>query len=165
MSRRFVDWLTRNWPYKLISVFIALFAWSWVQLEEVHEGQVRARVDWSLPTGLMSVEQLPTTVTLNLRGTGAAIRRARDTVVRLAVDVSTVGVGEHSVEFTSFPVSGLPNAVDVLGCSPAAMRFNLDEVTHRKVKLQAVMVGDPAAGHLVQSVALDPSVVGLVGPL
>ena len=161
------DWLklvVRNPHYKVLSMALALMAWAWVQLERITEEPVRAIVEWQLPSGLMTLEQLPATVVVTVRGTGAAVRQAQSAPVRLPVDLSSIGVGEHHVQFDAFRTLGLPDSVELVEIAPSGMDFTLDEIARRKVKLTPVIVGDPAAGHLVQGVDIAPAVLELVGP-
>lgn len=162
--RDFLRWLVSNPHYKLLSFALALMAWSYVQLEEETEGQVRARVDWLLPQGLISVEPLPTTVSFTVRGTGADVRRAAGQNLRLPVDMTSAGVGEHRVEFTAFRPEGLSERLEVLGCSPSAMTIGLDESAERKIAVVPTHVGEPAEGYIVHSTTIEPSVVHVQGP-
>lgn len=156
--------LRSNPQYKLLSLALALLAWSYVQLEQVGEGTIRARVAWKLPDGLQAVEQLPSHVTLTVRGTHADRRVARARSVRVPVDLGAIGVGEHHVEFAAFRPEGLPDTLEVLGQSPSAMTITLDEVAERKVAISPVHVGDPAHGYVVGGVTLEPAVVTVSGP-
>jgi YbbR domain-containing protein len=156
--------LVRNPHYKLLSIALAIMAWAWVQLERVTDGPVRAAVDWQLPSGLMSLEPLPASVLLNVRGTGAAVRQAQSASVRLPVDLSGVGVGSQHVQFDAFHPVGLPDAVELLDVATSSIDLTLDEVARRKVKLSPVAVGDPAVGRLVQGVEMEPAVLEIVGP-
>lgn len=158
------SWLRSNPQYKLLSLALAVLAWSYVQLEQVGEGSLRARVVWKLPDGLMAVEQLPSHVNLTVRGTHADVRVARARPVRLPVDLGAIGVGEHHVEFGAFRPEGLPDTLEVLGQSPSAMTITLDEVAERKVAVAPVHVGEPAPGFMVDSVVLSPGVVTVSGP-
>ncbi len=162
--REYLNRAVANPHYKLLSFAIALLAWSYVQLEQISESPVRVRVDWQLPSGLISVEQLPSTATLTLRGTGADLRRARAAPLRLPIDLGASGVGEQRVEFTAFRAEGLPETLEVIGTTPTAMTVTLDEVAERKVALNPVRIGDPADGYLVGSVVLEPSVLRVRGP-
>ncbi len=150
--------------YKVAALLLAFVVWSYVQLEEETEQVVRARVVWELPAGLMSVQPLPRHVELTVRGTGAAVRRAASASVRIPVDLEAAGVGEHRVEFAALHPEGLPEAVEVQACSPSAITFTLDEVGERKVEVRPVLVGEPAAGHIIREVVLDPPVVRVRGP-
>lgn len=153
-----------NGRYKVLSVFLALSAWLYVQGDEVHETKLKARVAWTLPTELTTTEQLPVTVTVLVRGTRQGVRTASASAIIVPADLSDFSVGEHVVDLESMGVRGLPPGVEVLSVLPSAMRFVLDEVATRKVEVDATLVGDPAPGFEVASVTLDPAVVEVSGP-
>jgi YbbR domain-containing protein len=159
-----LEWIFGNPHYKLAALLMAVLAWLYVQSDELHEDSVKARVNWSMAPGLVSVEALPTQIALRVRGTRAAIRRARDQDVYLEVDIRDIGPGEHNLEFGPFPAVDLPTALEVVGHSPSGVRFALDEVSQRKVKVRAVVVGEPAPGYAVESIVLTPPVAMVRGP-
>lgn len=164
MFERLVTALLRHPQYKLLALALAIVAWTYVQGDEVHDTRIRVPVVWTLPSGLTTPEALPSTVSLHIRGTRAATRRAREADVVLPVDVGGIGVGEHTLSFGDFPPRGLPSGVDVLSTSPSSVRFVLDEVAGRKVSVQPVLVGEPAEDHLIEAVDIEPEVVEIVGP-
>ncbi|MCB9678532.1 MAG: hypothetical protein H6737_25750 [Alphaproteobacteria bacterium] len=153
-----------NPHYKLAALALALLAWLYVQSDELHEDAVKARVDWLLAPGLLSVDPLPTQVALRVKGTRAAIRRARDQDPRVEVDIRDIGIGEHNLEFGTFPTVNLPSMLEVVGHSPSAIRFTLDETAQRKVKVRPVVVGEPAPGFAVEAIVLNPPVANVRGP-
>ena len=155
--------LVRNPQYKLLSLLIALFIWVYVQGERVHEANLRAAINWTLPPALMTVDPLPAAVTVRVLGTRSATSRARDTPVSIPVDISSLGVGPQSVDFSSHP-SEMPPGVEVLGFQPKNLRFQLDEISRRKVRVRPSLVGDPTAGHTVDEVRIEPAVVEVIGP-
>ena len=164
MLRRWSERIFRNPGYKLLSFSLAFFAWWYVQQAEVHESQVRARVEWQYPDGLTPSDQLPSHILLNVRGTGAMVRSARAADIRVPVDLADVGVGEHEVDFMAFQPAGLPAGLDVSGTSPSAVTFGLDELASRKLMVRPVIVGEPAPGFRVAELRIVPNVVEVKGP-
>lgn len=156
--------LLRDWNYKVSALLIAVFAWLYVQSDEVHEDQVKAVVAWTLAPGLVAVDALPATVAVRVRGTRAAIRRAERSEVILDVDIADIGPGDHSLEFEPFPIEGLPGALEVLGHAPSGVRFTLDTVAERKVRVHPQVVGEPAPGFAVDTIVLVPAVALVSGP-
>ncbi|MBX2797976.1 MAG: hypothetical protein KTR31_09915 [Myxococcales bacterium] len=161
------DWLVGSvvanpWT-KLLAVMFAVGAWLYVQGDEVHEQRITANVQWVLPVNLVTTEPLPTAVVLRVRGTREATRRAQEAVVQLPIDISDVGIGEHSLQFDNFEARGLPTNVALLAIEPHVLRYGLDEVGNRKVSVRPVMVGDPTPGFEVGDVQLEPQVVDLRG--
>lgn len=158
------SWVLSNPWTKLASLLLAAAIWLYVQGEEIHEAKVKARISFVLPPDLLATEPLPMQATLTVRGTRAATRRAQDADVQVPVDLSGLGVGEHGLDLGSFPAQGLPQATEVLAVQPASIRFVLDEVAVRKVRVDPVLVGEPAEGFEIGEVVLEPSVVELSGP-
>ncbi|MEZ4319126.1 MAG: CdaR family protein [Myxococcota bacterium] len=159
-----LEWIFGNPHYKAAALFLAVMAWLYVQSDQLHEEPLKARVAWTLAPGLVSVDPLPTQVSIRVRGTRAAIRRARDLDVRIDVDIRDIGPGDHNLEFGPFPVSNIPSALEIMGHAPSGVRFALDEVSQRKVKVHAVVVGEPAPGYAVESIVVTPPVASLSGP-
>jgi YbbR domain-containing protein len=149
---------------KLLSLFLAGAIWLYVQGEEIHDTRVRSEVEWHLPAGLMAVEPPPEQVTLTVRGARSVTRRARDAPVRLVVDLTDIGVGEHSFELASITPQGLPSGVEVLAVAPSSVRFVLDEVASRRVEVEPVLIGEPEEGFEISDISLEPDVVEVRGP-
>lgn len=151
---------------KLLSVGLATATWLYVQGEEVQESRIKAQISWDPPLAetLTTTEPLPTQATLVVKGTRAATRRARDAAVRLVVDLSDLQVGEHTLEIGGLVPQGLSPSVELLGITPDVVRFTVDEVAARSVKVRPVLVGDPAPGFEVVESVVVPPVVEVRGP-
>jgi YbbR domain-containing protein len=148
---------------KLTSLILATGLWLYVQSDQVHETRITASVEWSLPSGRITTEPLPTTVALNIRGTHAATRRAAEGEVRLSVDLSGLPLGSSRVDLSTIPPQGLSGGIEVVGPMPREVSFVLDELSTRKVKVEPAEVGDPAPGFSVDEVSLEPPVVQISG--
>ena len=72
---------------KLLSFALATGTWLYVQGEEVHETRIKAQIAWTLPEDLVATEPLPTSATLTVNGKRSAARKARESAVRLVVDL------------------------------------------------------------------------------
>ncbi len=160
----FLGRLARNPQYKLLSLLIATLVWVYVQGERVHEANIKASVTWSLPSELMAVDQLPSTVNVRVLGTRTATSRAEGSLISIPIDVSSLSVGAQSVEFESYPPLDAPAGVEIIAFQPPIVRFQLDEISTRKVRLRPSLVGDPTPGHTVDEVHIEPAVVEVTGP-
>jgi YbbR domain-containing protein len=150
--------------YKLMSFALALMAWSYVQGTHVDQVKARVMVQWELPLGLVAVEPLPASIVVNLEGSRFATRRAAENPLILPIDLRASTVGEHGLDFQSFELSGLQGAVTPLSYSPSSVRFMLDEVATKKVRVSPVQVGDPDAAYVIDRLSIRPPVVELRGP-
>jgi YbbR domain-containing protein len=156
-------WPSNPW-IRLLSLVLAICTWLYVQGEQIEEERVNAQIAWTLPEGLVSSDPLPTTAFLTVRGTRSAVNRAHNAMIRLVVDGSTLGEGEHSVELATIPPEGLPLSVERLAITPDTVQFVLEPVTERSVQIVPVLVGDPAQGYALGPVVTDPQVVQVRGP-
>ncbi len=159
-----LEWVFGNPHYKLAALFIAVMAWLYVQSDQVHEAPIKATLQWELAAGLVPVDPLPTQVAVRVRGPRGAIRRARSLDLTIPVDLRDVGPGDQNIELGPFSVERLPSQLEVLSYAPSGVRFTLDQVSQRKVKISPVVVGEPAAGYAVESIQIVPPVVTLSGP-
>ncbi len=157
-------WALRHPHYKLLALAAGVGVWLYVQGRQVVTDRVRVQVQWVIPVGLLSTEALPSTISVNVKGSLSAVRKAERTEPTLLADLSEATVGKTAVEFSSFKIKGLPSAVTPDSFSPSSIRFTLDEATTRKVEVQPVPVGDPSPGYEVVDMVLEPSVVELRGP-
>ena len=155
--------LIANPHYKLLSLLMALTTWLYVQGEQVVESKIRVPVAWALPKGLVTVEPLPAAVMVTVSGSRAAVRRSKDNDLELQIDLTDATMGETGLEFASFPPV-VPQSLEIVGFSPSAIRFVLDERWTQKAPVEASWVGEPGAGYDVAAVTLEPEVVTLVGP-
>jgi len=156
--------LTSNPGYKLLSLGIALVAWLWVQGSQVIPARVRAQVVWTSPTGLMAVEALPASVTLTVVGPRHATRMAAQGEVRIPIDLSKSDQGPVSLDLSTFAIDGLPANLTVTDIEPSTLKFTLDSILAKKVRVEARTIGDPAEGWQVAAVDVDPQVVSIRGP-
>lgn len=158
-----LEWIFGNAPYKVAAILVAIGAWLYVQSDEMHIEPVKARIDWTMADGVVSVDALPTHITLQVLGTRAAIRRARRGDITVEADLRNIGPGQHALEFAPMPVGGLPSGLEVRSHAPSGVRFSLDRVGERRVEIRPQIVGQPAPGFTVASVEIQPPVVSLRG--
>ncbi len=167
MVSRMMGWIRGLWAnlaYKFVAVLLACGAWFYVQEDRLDDGKLRVSLVWHLPNGLTTTEPLPNSITLLVQGTRSALRRASNQEMKIEADIGDVGVGEHTVEFASLDIQGLPETVSVIGFSPAAARVYVDREAIQKVRVSPAIVGDPQDGFAVVSTKVEPSVVQLRGP-
>lgn len=156
--------LFRDPHYKLASLGVAILLWMYVQEGQVVDGTTTVRVEWALPDGLVAVEPLPGTVSVGVRGSRSAVRRAARSAPTIAVDLTSFGEGDHSVDLSAHPIDGVVQSVTVERISPNDVTFSLDEESSRRVVVEPVLVGTPPAGYDVVAALPEPLVVTIRGP-
>lgn len=159
------DTLTQNVGYRLVSLFIALLLWVWVQSEQRVEDRVRAKVRWVLPPGMALVEPPIEQATLTVEGVQALVRSLNQRDLVIEVDLSRAEEGDVAVDLSQRKVNELPAQLNVLAIAPAQLRVTLDRMFKRKVSIAAATVGVPPEGYRVAAVTVEPSRAEIEGPV
>lgn len=162
-SSGFVRRLFRHPLLKLVSLFVAVVGWMYVQGGQVVEARIRAELVWSFPEGLVAVDPPPSTIAIVVEGARSATRQAQGMRFVIPVDLTQAVRGETRVDFAALPVEGLPKGVSLIGTAPAGAAVVLDLEQSRKVRVEPVVVGDPAEGYEVATTTVDPRVVEVRG--
>ncbi|MEZ4241681.1 MAG: CdaR family protein [Myxococcota bacterium] len=149
---------------KIMSLLLALATWLYVQGEDGRVERVQAQIAWNRPDDLVATEALPVSAMITVRGTRSAVNKAHQIPMRLVVDITTLDKGEHEVDLTSIPVEGLPPSVERLAITPSTVRFELEKVATHSVRVDPILVGEPAEGYAVARALTDPQVVEVRGP-
>ena len=101
---------------------------------------------------------------LNIRvmGNAAALRNVDPTRLEYRVDVSGAqpGPGVHEVDAT---LIDLPRGARILSRSPARVEFTFETRGRKSVRVRPELQGEPAEGHRVVAVEVEPRSVWLTG--
>lgn len=155
----------RTWGLRLLALGIALAIWFSVSLDErrkLSEKVVEAGVSYIRPRGLVILDPVQS-VEVRLRGTERAIRQLNPDLVDVEVDLARAGEG--SVTVTLGPDDVLtPEDLQVISVQPNAIRVELDREITQRVPVEAVLVGQPAAGATVGAPEVLPNQVLVTGP-
>ncbi len=162
--RTWVVGLGRDPGLKLAALMFSLLAWTWVQSQESDTARVRVQLDLRFADRLVPVEPPPATASIEVTGPRVLIRRAQAERPRLLVDLRDEGIGPHEIHLDAYPLEGMPSGLAVVGFAPEVLAVRLDQRARRNVKVEAVWVGEPAADHDVERVAIDPRMVEVSGP-
>ncbi|MGB0638632.1 MAG: hypothetical protein ACPGTU_04835, partial [Myxococcota bacterium] len=80
-SEQFKTWLkgifTRELPFKILSLVFALMIWAWVQTEQIVSQRTRALVNWTWPEDTTSVDSLPKTLVVTVKGPQGLVRTVK----------------------------------------------------------------------------------------
>ncbi len=153
------------WGLRLLAVAIAVLAWFFVTLqkrEEVSERSIDAAVTYSPPRGFIVLDPVQR-VRVQLRGRTSRVRNLNPFVVDVLVDVSRSEHGSAEVHLAPENVI-VPDGIEVLSIDPNVLRVRLDREVQAMLPVQARLVGEPAAGAVVQDVDVRPSRVLVSGP-
>lgn len=157
-------WLIHNWELKLLAIIVAAIVWFFVV------GADRSQIGFAAPVEYVGLEGsrvvLGTpreTVDVQLEAARWAAERLTPASVRVRVDLSKLGEGDHLVPLSTDQVVA-PAGVQVLGVWPAAVHLTLASAAVKTVRVVPQIHGTPAAEHALARVAVEPQVVEVKGP-
>jgi YbbR domain-containing protein len=152
-----------NLRYKIVALFAALLLWGVSHsTSSVERGFDIPVVPGNVPEDLVITGQSTDAVNVRVRATNAALRRLSVAELSYPVDLAgaRAGTTEREVELA---VMSLPRGAQIVSRSPASLEFMLERKSTRAVKVRADIDGEPAAGFVVEEVAIDPPRLRIAG--
>lgn len=163
--------LTRNISLKLISLLIAVFLWFTVTSKEYRYGDFNIPLELQgLPqnlivTGAKFDNQEVNNVTVRVRASETLIRGLGDRSMFLRVDISGMGVGEHTVQLTDDMVMGRPPGAEITDIFPRVIQVEIEQLLIRPfVAVNPEILGKPAENFNITSIRTEPPSVRVSGP-
>lgn len=164
-----MDWrsaLTRNWPYKVASLVLALLLWLNVTAEEGGEFSLRTEVRVEVAdSGWVATTVRPRYVETVFRGPRGILYPAELPYVRQVID--SVTADEMRLELSPRMVEGLEGEMKLnpVAVRPQTVEVLLEPRVERKVAVAPRLTLDAAEGFaLVPPVVLQPESVTVRGP-
>jgi len=153
-----------NLPLKLLSVLLASLVWLFVMGEEHSERSYSVPVQISrLAEGLVLLNEEDYVVEVRVSGPRGILNNLSDDGFAATLDLAPYGKGEVDVPIAKESIRA-PKGVSISRIRPATIRVHLDSVVEKKIPLNAVVHGQPAAGYEVRGVELEPTFLRLTGP-
>jgi YbbR domain-containing protein len=157
-------WLVQNWELKLLAVLLAAIVWFFVVSADRSQIGFAAPVEYVGLEGSRVVLGTPReTVDVQLEAARWAAARLTPASVRVRIDVSKLGEGEHVVQLSTEQVEA-PAGVQVLRVWPGAVRLTLASAAVKSVRVVPQIRGIPAPEHALARVAVEPQIVEVRGP-
>lgn len=162
-------WLGRNLGTLLLAFLLALVVWVTAVLstdpneERLYPAPI-AIEHVGLDPGLLLVEVTPSHAQVSMiapRSVWSQLQ-ANPNLVRIWVDLSGLGAGEHLVQLHT-QVS-LAKPVRIMNTEPAEARVVLEPLSSRSFPVIAQVNGDPAVGYRRGTAAVSPAFVTVSGP-
>ena len=82
------DLLTREMPFKVLSLVFAIMIWAWVQTQQIVSQRTRAQVLWSFPEEMTWIDPVPKTLVVTIRGPQGLVRNVKNRTLRYDFDLS-----------------------------------------------------------------------------
>jgi len=152
---------------KVLALFLACVVWFFVSAPRRERATERAFAAplaiASLPRDLVITNQIPDTVSVRLRGRVSDLRALSSQNLEVTVDVSWVQAGEATITLRPQAIN-VPPDVDVISIEPNKLRFHIEPLRQKIVRVRALLIGNPAAGFRAGDPTLVPDQALVSGP-
>ncbi len=156
--------LTREVPFKVLSIIFALLIWAWVQTQQIVTQRTRAEVKWAVPESLTWVDSVPKSLVVTIKGPQGLVRNVKKRTLRYDLDLKDAERGPISIDFSSRSFKGIPEGVEVVQVSPPGVDVELDNRMERSVRVVPATVGEVATGYKLSSIVISPTTARITGP-
>jgi YbbR domain-containing protein len=159
--------LLRNLGTKLLSLAIAILIWfvfAAQQRERISERSYGIPLSVAdLPERMVIASPLPPTVEVRLRGPFTALRQLDPSKLEAVIDLTDVPRGERIYRLAPEDIN-VPKDVEVIAIAPSEVRVALDSLAEKTLPIVARLSGEPAQGHAVEEISVEPRSARLLGP-
>ncbi len=164
-----MQWLTRNWGLKIISLVLAIGTWYYAVGEENIEITRVIPLKIQMSNTQMTVSEISTKVV------EVTLSAPRALIVNLAsqdiqavhkIGPETKAAGEYSFRLEPSEIRLPSFQIRVTKIVPEVLTVKLDELVVQKLEIQPDFVGEPAIGYklLADEVRMDPNAILTQGP-
>lgn len=164
-----MQWLTRNWTAKLVSLILAVGLWLFAVGEEGVEVQRTIPLVIQVKNPQMSILETSThSLQIVLSAPRALLSDMASKEIQAVHEIGgeVKNAGEYSFRVEPGEIE-LPSAqIRVVKIEPGVIQVTLDEVITKKLRIEPRFFGDPAFGYKVnqEEMQLDPNAVLIEGP-
>lgn len=157
--------LTHNLGLRLLSIFLAIALWVFVNAgEHTDEAQVDVPVRYnSLPAGLVITNDHPQFIKITVSGTPTMLSLLDPDRLTLKLNLNGVGAGQASFRLTPEMFSEY-RGTSVTRIVPSQIVLDIDRTITAGVPIKLDLDGKPATGYRVASTEVKPSEVEASGP-
>lgn len=152
---------------KLLALFLACVVWFIVSAPRRERATERAFAAplaiASLPRDLVITNQIPDTVSVRLRGRVSDLRALSSQNLEVTVDVSWVQAGEATITLRPQAIN-VPADVDVVSIDPNKLRFRIEQLRQKVVRVRPLLIGNPPSGYRVGDPTVIPDQALISGP-
>jgi YbbR domain-containing protein len=154
---------TDNIAFKIVALIGALALWFFVAHRGQAETTIEANIDFkNVPAGLEILKQNVKRVNVSVGGHEVILGGLKPSDVRVVVDLSNSRKGESVHYFDINDVKSRYN-LKFKRLEPTSLKVYLDESVSKNFRVIPNVVGEPARGHEVKKVIVDPSSITVEG--
>ncbi len=162
------DWLTRlfweNIYYKLLAAALVAVLFIWVRGDREAELDVFAPVRVVVPEDQVLTSAAVDRVKVTLSGRWGAISTFGNRSLEPLLVVLDPGAIEDDVVTLTPDLVKTPSGLRAVAIQPSFFRVSLAPRLTRQVPVRVRQVGEPAVGHVLGEVAVEPALVEISGP-
>jgi YbbR domain-containing protein len=155
----------RTWGLRLLALGIAIGFWfsvSFQDREALSERLVEASVSYNRPRGFVVLDPVHS-VNVRLRGSSRLIRQLNPYQVSVQVELAQPQPGTVNVNLGPENVL-MPDGLEVVSLEPNVIRVELEREVSQRLPVVPRLVGEPAAGSIVDELEVFPNQVLVTGP-
>jgi len=149
----------------MLALLLAFLSWVYVTLEQ-REPQSQKVIDttirYEISDGLILLDA-PQDVRLTVRGRASELRGLNPFDVDVSVEMRDAQEGTRQLQLTADDVF-LPGDLEIVSIEPNLLNLVLDREVERFLRVVPQLVGEPAAGAVVQDPVVIPRRVRVRGP-
>lgn len=156
--------LSKHWLLKLLSLVIGASLWYFVVGQDQVDMIVTIPLELhNLPADLVIANQYKKDIEVAIRGPRRVIQEMRQQNISRPVDLSKAAPGAMVVKNDSDSIR-FPQGIAVQRVQPANITLLVDRLVRKDFTITPVTKGKPAAGFVVESLALNPPHITVTGP-
>jgi YbbR domain-containing protein len=155
----------RTWGLRALALGIAIALWFSISLEDrqaLSERLVEASVSYNRPLGWIVLDP-ERSVQVRLRGGSKQIRELNPFQVTVQVELAQPSPGASIVNLGPENVL-VPEGLEVVSVEPNTIRVEVEREDTRRLPVLPNIVGEPAAGSVIEEPEVFPSQVLVSGP-
>jgi len=157
----------RSLGLTLFALFLACVVWFIVSAPRRERATERAFAAplaiASLPRDMVITNQIPDSVSVRLRGRVSDLRALSSQNLEVTVDVSWVQPGEATITLRPQAIN-VPPDVDVVSIEPNKLRFHIEPLRQKIVRIRPLLIGTPPTGYRVGDPTVLPDQALVSGP-
>lgn len=155
--------LLRNLGLKLTSIFLAVLLWSQIEGQQRVVRTVPVLLEFvNMPTGLEIVNDYRKEV--NVRLSRPLSARMDERQLAAVIDLRDCQPGQNILPVTEGSIRNLSSGVEIEGIEQNRIRLDLERTRRKTVKIEPIIVGQPAEGFELGGTKVNPSEVLVSGP-
>ncbi|MGM0558238.1 MAG: CdaR family protein [Myxococcota bacterium] len=153
----------RNSHLKLIALFLTLAMYVWVSIDREVEATRYAPVRVDVPENMVLVSEPVDRARVAIRGKWSELNRFDNSQLD-AINLDLNANEPEGVVPISREQVELPPGLRVISVEPSFMKYRLAKKTQKRVRIRPKITGDPADGHELSNVDVEPNTITLSGP-